>query len=202
VINLLPNDVKLSYRYAQRNVVLRRWLVVTVLSVIGVGLIGSYGWLTLRQSTLNKQEEVSSLRTSLDKANLEETNKKVTEVSNSLKLAQSVLKQEILFSKLLKQMATALPDGTYLTGLNIAQISSGSGLDVTVAAADYESATQVQVNLADPTNQIFAKADIQNITCDSGGESSSAEYPCRISLRAQFSQNNPFLFINQKQVKS
>lgn len=201
MINLLPSEVKESYRYAQRNVTLLNWVLVAAVCLVGVGIIGTYGWLTLRQSTMSTDKQVAAKQQQLADADLETTNQKVTDISNSFKLVERVLGQEILFSKLLKQMATALPDGANLTGLNIAQVSSGSALDVTADAASYTVATQVQVNLADPTNQLFAKADIQSITCDAAA-AVNPDYPCKVSLRAQFAQQNPFLFINQKQVKS
>jgi Tfp pilus assembly protein PilN len=201
MINLLPPDTKQAYRYAERNVSLLNWVIAATLSLVSIGIIGTYGWLTMRQSIMLSDKAVASTQQELRSAKLDETNKKVTDISNSLKLAEKVLGQEILFSKLLKQMATALPDGANLTGLNIAQVSSGSALDVTADAANYTVATQVQVNLADPTNQIFAKADIQNITCDTAG-AANPDYPCKVTLRAQFAAKNPFLFINQKQVKS
>lgn len=201
MINLLPSDTKKAYRYAERNVSLLNWVMAATLSLVGLGIIGTYGWLTMRQSILHSEKQVAATQQELQAAKLTETNQKVTDISNSLKLAEKVLGQEILFSKLLKQMATALPDGANLTGLNIAQVSSSSALDVTADAANYTVATQVQVNLADPTNQIFAKADIQNITCDSAG-ATNPDYPCKVTLRAQFAAKNPFLFINQKQVKS
>lgn len=199
MINLLPPEIKEQYRYAERNVRLLRWVFALALVVVGAGLIGSYGWLSLRQSTLDSQKQVSSLQTQLKQSHLAETNQHVTNISNNIKLVEKVLGQEILFSKLLRQMATALPNGTSLAALNITSIAGGSGLDVTVDATDYTAATQVQVNLSDPSNQIFAKADIQSISCD---PATIGAYPCQIALRAQFAPNNPFLFINQKQVKS
>lgn len=201
MINVLPPELKQQYRFALMNVKLVRWLITAAISLVGLGLLGSYGWLTMRQSIASKQHEAVALHETLQKAKLTETNKQISDISGSLKLAEKVLSQEILFSKLLKQMATALPAGTNLTGLNIPQVSGGTALDVTVEAADYTAATQVQVNLADPTNQIFARADIQNITCDAS-VATNPDYPCKISLRAQFAQDNPFLFINQKQAKS
>jgi Tfp pilus assembly protein PilN len=201
MINLLPPEVKQSYRYAERNVGLLRWLVAGLVILAGVGLIGAYGWLSTRQAIGSNNQHVASLTSTLKEAKLDETNKRVSDISSSLKLAENVLAQEILFSKLLKQMATALPDGTYLSGLNISEVSGGSGLDVSVAATSYNAATQVQVNLEDPDNQIFAKADIQNIGCDTNSDEDSG-YPCKVTLRAQFAANNQFLFINQKQVKS
>ena len=201
MINLLPPDVKKSYRYAAHNVSLLRWVSAAGLSLVLIAAIGGYGWLAMRQSLASSNKQIVSIQGNLDKAQLKQTNRKIVEIGNSFKLVEKVLSQEILFSKLLKQMATALPAGTYLSGLNISQVSGGSGLDVAVDAANYNAATQVQVNLADPTNQIFAKADIQNISCDASNASNPA-YPCKITLRAQFAQNNQFLFINQKQAKS
>ncbi|HEY1063765.1 MAG TPA: hypothetical protein VGE30_00525 [Candidatus Saccharimonadales bacterium] len=199
MINLLPPDIKQSYGYAQRNVGLLNWVIAAALSLAGIGIIGTYGWLTMRQHIMSADKQASTTQQALEVAKLKETNERVKDISNSLKLAQQVLSQEILFSKLLKQMATALPNGANLTGLNIADVSTGGALDVTAVTTNYTTATQVQVNLADPKNQLFAKADIQNITCD---DPSNPRYPCKITLRAQFAEKNPFLFINQKQAGS
>lgn len=201
MINVLPPEVKKSYRYASLNVHLLRWVTASALCLVLIGLIGGFGWLSMRREIADNVQQAASLQASLNKAHLTQTNKQIVEISNSLKLAEKVLGQEILFSKLLKQMATVLPNGTYLSGLAISNVTSGSGLDVTVNATNYTTASQVQVNLADPNNQIFAKADIQNVTCD-GSNANDPAYPCKITLRAQFAANNPFLFINQKQAKS
>lgn len=201
MINLLPPDIKSEYRYAQRNVALIRWVVTGAIVLVGIGIIGSYGWLSLRQATLSSQKQAAALQTSLDHAQLKQTNAHVTEISNSIKLVEKVLGQEILFSKLLKQMATALPNGTILAGLNIPAATSGSALDVTVDAVNSTAATQVQVNLSDPKNQIFASADIESVTCNAG-DNTNPQYPCEITLRTQFAPNNQFLFINQGSTKS
>lgn len=196
MINLLPPEVKQSYSYGNRNVSLVRWVIVTTLCFFVIGLIGSFGWLSMHRSIETSNSRISSIENNLETAKLDETNKKIVDISSSFKLVEKVLSQQILFSQLLRQMATALPDGTYLSGLNIAAISSGSALDVSVDAVSYEAATQVQLNLSDPKNQIFAKADIQNIACDASN-AANPKYPCKITLRAEFADNNRFLFINQ-----
>ncbi len=199
MINLLPQDTKKAYRYAAANVKLLRWSIAVFLGLIGAGLIATYGLLSVQHSISTTNQQVIDTKIALSNAKQAETTKKIGDISDSLKLTQKVLSQEILFSKLLKQMAVALPPGAKLTGLNIAQVAGGSGLDVTAEAADTTTATQVQVNLADPANKIFAKADIQGITCNTNNAPDPA-YPCNVTLRAQFAKENPFLFINQKQV--
>lgn len=196
MINLLPPDIKQDYYYAGRNVRLLRWVVASVAAVILLGGIGTYGWLNLHQSTTSYSNQVAGAQQQLKAAKLTQTNAQVQDITNSFRLVVKVLSQEVLFSKLLKQMATVLPQGSYLTGLNITSIQSGSGLDITVNATNYQTATQVQVNLADPNNKIFTKADIENITC--GKTATDPTHPCVVTLRAQFAPNNPFLFINQQ----
>lgn len=196
MINLLPPATKTAYRYAQRNVAARRWLAASLLGLVGAGVIGSYGWLSLHRSISTTNQQIASSQAVLKKENLAQTNAQVKDISNSFRLVQRVLSKEILFSRLLKQMATALPPGANLTGLDITSTAGGSGLDVAAEANSYATATQVQVNLADPSNQIFAKADIENISCDAKAAKDPA-YPCTITLRAEFAAKNPFLFINQ-----
>jgi Tfp pilus assembly protein PilN len=130
----------------------------------------------------------------LSKQKYGETKKQVGDISGSFKLVVQVLSQEVLFSQLLKQIGATIPNNAYLTGLNISQTKGA--IDISASATDYKTATQVQVNLADPKNRIFSRADINNITC--GVNAQDPRYPCTISIRALFSPNNPFLFINSK----
>jgi Tfp pilus assembly protein PilN len=194
MINLMPPNVKSGYRYARRNVVLRRWVVLFLVALIGLGAISTYGLLTIHQSSVHYNKEIVATQTVLNKQKYSQTKKQVGDISGSFKLVVQVLSQEVLFSQLLKQIAAAIPPNTYLSGLNISQTKGA--IDITASATDYKTATQVQVNLADPQNKIFSRADINNITC--GVNVQDPKYPCTISIRALFSPNNPFLFINSK----
>src|SRR5690606_23002227 len=99
----------------------------------------------------------------------------------------------VLFSQLLKQLATVVPSNVVLTGITLEEFSGA--LNIQAGAQDYNSATQLHVNLADPANKIFAEADIVSINCSGSSESN---YPCSVSVRALFASENPFLFINNK----
>lgn len=200
MINLLPPEQKQAYRYARRNTTLVRWLTGSLLALIGLLVISSYGFLAVRGELIQAQQDQSKLQAALEADKLTQTNAQVTEISNNLKLAEKVLSQQILFSELLKQLATALPPGSGLANLTIMDVTAGTGLDVTVGANDYTTATQVQVNLSDPDNKIFERADIQSITCNDGSDSDTeSAYPCQITLRTQFAKDNPFLFVNQQE---
>lgn len=198
----MPPEVKKSYFYAEKNEKLIRWVIMLVIGLIGIGAIATYGWVSLHKSIIYKQQSVVVLQSNLNKNHLVSTEKQVEAISNDFSLVVKVLSQEVVFSKLLTQMAGALPSGTNLTNLSINDTTSGSGLDITAEALNYNLATQVQVNLADPANGIFSKVDIVNITCNNQTSAGTvAAFPCIVKLRAQFAKNNQYLFINQKVVK-
>ncbi|HET8709039.1 MAG TPA: PilN domain-containing protein [Candidatus Saccharimonadales bacterium] len=198
MINLLPPAIKQDYRYAEANLHLIRWVVLFGVALVGLVLLSVGGMMHLQKSTDEFTRQIATQQASLQKQNLAGTQKQVTEMSNNLRLVVQVLSREVLFSKLFTQLGNAMPKNTVLTNLSISQTIGG--IDITARATNYQSATQVQVNLADPANKIFSHADIQNITCssgtDSGSDPLSKTYPCTVTIRALFADNNPFLFIN------
>lgn len=194
MLNLMPPVLKGGYGYARRNVLLRKWATALLISLVGLVIIVTFGLVTMQSSSQNYAKQVSQAEAQLKKNKLEETKKEAQAISNSLKLAVQVLGQEVLFSKLITQVGAAMPNGSILTGLDINKVSGGLTLSAT--ATSYTTATQVQVNLADPKNKIFSKVDIDNVSCSSD-ENSDPAYPCSVQLRALFTTDNQFLFINQ-----
>ena len=192
MINLLPPEIKEDYAYALRNTSLRRWVAALLFGIVGLGIVATLGLVALQHSTDTYDKQVATAQTNLQKQKLKETEAQVTDISNSFKLVVQVLSKEVLFSKLLKQIATVIPNNVNLTGLNISQTTGA--IDISAAASDYNTATQVQVNLADPNNKIFSKADIVSIACSASP--SDPKHPCVVQIRALFSTKNPFLFVN------
>ncbi len=196
MINLLPPDVKEGILYARRNTRLRHWVFGLTLSIVVIGATVGAGLLYLQQSTRAYAAQVQQGNEQLKSQKLEETQSQIQDLTNSLKLVIQVLSREILFSKLLTQIGAALPNGSVLTNLSINKVQGG--LDLSAAATDYQTATQVQLNLQDPNNKIFDKSDLVNIQCSSpmpGGDPLKNQYPCTVQLRALFASNNPFAFI-------
>ena len=193
MINLLPPELKDTYRYGRRNRTLARWLTVMVLCIAGALLLTGGGYLYLNRSINNTNQQLAESQQQLSQQHEAAVQKQVTDITKNLKLATQVLSKEILFSKLLKQLGAVTPNNAILTNLSITQAQGG--VDITAETANYAAATQLQVNLADPKNKIFSQADIVSITCNSGNGIKS-QYPCTVNIRALFAKDNPFLFIN------
>jgi hypothetical protein len=194
MINLLPPDIKQNYSYARRNTKLIRWVVAFSFAFVGLAVLSVGGIFYLNQTAKSYDKQVNVQQAALKSQNQAATVKQVTEISTNLKLTLQVLSKQVLYSQLLKQLATIIPSNTALSNLNISQVQGA--LDITASAADYAAATQLQVNLSDPSNKIFTKADIVSISCATAtpGSQQSQKYPCTITVRALFAPNNPYLF--------
>lgn len=194
MINLLPPELKEGYHYARRNRRLLKWTIAFGAAIVGVAFITGIGLFSMNNSIDTYKTRITTTQNQLTSENSAAIQRQVVGISNNLKLMVKVLSKEILFSKLLAQLGTITPSNVELTNLSIEQ--NQSAVEITAQTADYNAATQLQINLADPGNQIFTKADIVSITCATGQGVTNAGYPCTADIRAQFTKTNPFLFIN------
>jgi|JI10StandDraft_1071094.scaffolds.fasta_scaffold38260_2 Tfp pilus assembly protein PilN len=197
MINLLPPEVKDSFRYARRNYHLYRWVKALGFGILGALIITAFGYLYLQQTAKSYEKQVATSQANLKAQNFDKIQREVKDMSNNLQLASQVLSKQVLFSELLKQLSTILPRDTVLTNLTISQAQNG--LDITAQSKTYEAGTQLQVNLSDAKNKLFSKADIIGISCPESP--SNPAYPCSVSIRAEFAPNNPFLVSGSTGVK-
>ena len=193
MINLLPTSTRENMLYARRNSVLLRWLFGLIIAMVGVSLIIASGMFYLTETTKSFEERTAEGKASLQAQDIDGTQAKVEEISSNVKLTTDVLSKEILFSKLIKQIGATLPANTALQQLQITDLRGS--VTLRALAIDFNSATQVQINLEDKSNKVFEKADIENIDCEP--EPSTGIYPCLVQVKALFAQDNPFLYIEQ-----
>ena len=192
MINLLPPDIKDTYRYARTNTRLMHWVVACGFAIVTLAVLSIGGLFYLDQTAKDYSKQASTLEASLKDQDEAATRTKVTEIGNNLKLTVDVLSKRVLYSQMLQHIATIIPNNAALTGLILTQ--GQSSLDVTADTADYTAATQLQVNLADSKNKLFTKADIVSITCAPSEGAEAKRYPCTVVIRALFAKDNPFLF--------
>lgn len=197
MINLLPPKTKNSFQYARRNLSLRGWLTALSLVLVGMGALVTYGLVDMQRSINDHEHQIATIQAELVAEGLTQTEEQVKDISSSLSLATQVLSNKVVFSQLITQIGAAMPTGAILASLNINRTSGG--IDLNANAKDDTTASQVQVNLSNPTNGIFAKADIVSITCAAPKTGDKPNpYQCSVSLRALFNSKNQFLFINQE----
>lgn len=202
VINLIPLESKQDILYAKRNSMLRQWVFAFLLCSLLSAVILYVGYLYLRRSTVSYDATLQIEKQQIDQQNLESTKKEVESISANLKLVTQVLSRQILFSKLITQIGQAIPSGTIIKDLSLTQDVTG-GIDLVFGATDEQTGTQILLNLSDPENNIFKTADLNSIQCSKSENTNSIDnlYPCTTTIRALFSDNSDFIFINPSKPK-
>lgn len=191
MINLLPPDMKSSYRFARRNRYMVHWITALGVGIVGACALTGIGYMYLQQTANNYESQIASSKQQLVDQKYTAVKAQVQDITNNLQLVVKVLSNQVVFSELLNQIGTLTPRDVNLTGLSISQTQGA--LDITAQAKNYAAATQLHINLSDKNNKIFSKADILGIDCSG---STNPAYPCTITIRALFAANNPYLFIN------
>jgi hypothetical protein len=202
MINLLPSNIKQSLAFAHHNTKLVKVIIGLAIGIVGLMVVMAGSWLYLQQETNLYKDTVSKTEKSLEQQHEKETLARVQDISNSLKLSVNVLSQEILFSKLLKQVGGAMPPNTVLQDLKLSSALDGA-VDLQAGAKDYNSATQIQVNLEQHPDSVFDKADLVKVTCaPSDTTNGDNTYPCKAQLTAVFSKDNDFTLLKTKKLGS
>ncbi len=196
MINVIPNDLKSELKYARRNAMLLSWILAMMAGLAGIGIIVAAGYIYINQATGLYEKEVTQAKSSLSSQKLEETQKRVEDISSSTKLAVQVLEKQVIFSGFLEHISTLIPTGARLESLAITKVDGA--LDLQFAAKNAQAATQTHVNLSDPGNELFDKADMVSFNCPEEVPLSSNRYPCQVTIRALLGKNNPYLFVKNK----
>lgn len=194
MINLLPPETRQNIMHARHSKILLKWIVAISIGLAGILIVILFGLFYIDQTTKQISQQVNQGQQELKTLKIEETQKRVEEMSNSFKLATQVLSQQVLFSEVLQQVGAVMPNGASLANLSVEQLSGGLNLQVKVI--DHQTATQVQVNLEDPANKLFERVDLVSTTCSDENSQTDNQYGCTANYRALFkADNNPFLLL-------
>lgn len=190
MINMLPSEYVDVIRHSKLGEHLVRWLFSLVAAIFGLLIIFTLGWLYLDHQTKTLTSEVAGGKSQLEQQNLSGVKKDAEQISKDIKVINQVLSREIRFSELIQEIGKAMPPGTILGGLTLAKVDGS--IDLTASAKDYTTGAQIALNLSDPKNNLFSRADIISINCTS----SDTAYKCGVSLKALFSKNSKNQFLN------
>lgn len=191
MINLLPPEHKRSLVFARRNTQLRR-----AIGGLGIGigvllLVLVTNYLILRQEIASYHRDTEVVEQELDQNNEAATLTRMREINSTLNVVVDVLSEQVRFADLFQQTGRIMPAGTVLQSLSLSGGASG-GVNLQAGATSEYAASQILVNLQDPGNRIFEKADLLNITCNPDSED---EYICSTSIRATFLPESQFSFL-------
>lgn len=197
MINLMPPSAKSTVVYARRNLRLMHWTIGSIAIILAMGATVVLGGFYIDNAKSSLTKSIEQTKTTISTQKLDKVQAEAEELSGGVKLIVKVLSKEVKFSKLLQQIGKLMPAGATLGNIQLSSKVNGA-LDLTANALDYQSATQVQINLQDPKNNLFEKVDTTSVTCTdtpTSNTSVNSRYKCQILVRALFKKDAAVTFL-------
>ncbi len=162
MINLIPTKVKQMRQYGRLNRLLLK--VLTGISVIGVAAtLVMLSGLQLTRNDEKLLDEIIASKTALyENSKIYES--QASELKGDLATIRKVFDREVQLSKLLVEIASAIPVNVELTSLSLTG-NNTAPLQITARANTQELAGTLRRNLVD--SGVFEAADIQSVTLQS-----------------------------------
>ncbi len=203
MINLLPNNYKEQIVYGRKNLVLTHWIIAMFMAMAAILAVSFAGTILLYKTTDNQKKAVESAKQQLTAKKLDQNYKNFNNLVTDFNTVVSIATQQIRYSNIINSITPLLPEGTTLNGIELQQ--GVNAVEIKLNGQSKESLTQALVNIADKKNNVFEKADFNNINCKvvatTGGDSSTEEPPCKVSIKGLLAKNKDFYFITPEDTK-
>ncbi|HUD03291.1 MAG TPA: hypothetical protein VMR51_00645 [Patescibacteria group bacterium] len=197
MINLLPDQIKKEIIYGRRNRVLLHWIMSVIIVIAGVGGMTVFGELFINKNVHTLQSVAKLTQARISDQNLTSTQTDIQNLSNNFKTVTQLLSKQLLFSKLFVKIGGIIPNGAILSGITLS--NTDSVLDINIASTTRDTATQAFVNIGDPANGLFEKADLVSVSCAQSNSSNSGtigKYPCVTVIKVVIKTDSSFYFLN------
>ena len=117
MINLLAPESQKRFRAARLNLKLRSYIFILLATLLGVvGIFGAGYYLTLSERAIAERKLQDYQQQT---ASYQGVRNEAKAFADNLKIAKSILSQEIVYSDLVTQIAQTLPSSAVLTALNV-----------------------------------------------------------------------------------
>ena len=159
MINILPPELKSQLNYSRRNAVLIKYLSWALLTgTLLFGLIGAGLWYANRQ--IADYQQTLAARQS-QRSDYQSTETNVQSLQANLGLIEKLLNEKTHYSKLLADLASALPTGAYITHMSLTG-DDKKPLELLVNVDSFNRAAEVRNGLISSSR--IKSADIQTIS--------------------------------------
>ncbi len=178
MINLLPDERKAEIRAGRTNVLLLRYIFISLSAVVVLGglLVGSY--VVLDGAKQGAQLKVSENQSRVSAYN--DVRSQADSFRADLATAKTVLDDDTSFTELIYKIADIIPRNVVLDDLNLDPATFGSDTTMTASAKTFTDAGRLK-DAFTKNGEIFSKVQIQSLSSDDS--SAQTEYPVKITLK-------------------
>lgn len=174
MINLLPPEERRQLVASRTNSLLLRYnfFMIGVLAFVGLAIGVTYVYLSTTQATAEKQVADNQSRVS----NYKEVQQQEATFKANLSTAKEILDKEVVYTKAILKIASLIPNGVVIQGLNLNPQAFGVETSLAFQAKSIDDALNLKKVFEN--SDVFTNVHFQNLE-DKGG---SEEYPVAVNL--------------------
>jgi hypothetical protein len=183
MINLLPDERKAEIRAGRTNVLLLRYIFITLTAVVVLGglLAGSY--VVLDGAKQSAQLKVSENQSRVSAYN--DVRSQADSFRKDLATAKTVLDDDTSFTGLIYKIANIVPRNVILDDLNLDPATFGSDTTITASAKTFADAGKLKDSFT-KNGEVFSSVQIQSLT--SSESAPDNDYPIKVILKVVFNK--------------
>jgi Tfp pilus assembly protein PilN len=175
MINLLPLEEKRQLRAARGNTLLIRYNIFLLGAVAFLGLAVGFTYVYLNTAKANAESTIRE--NSAKVSNYASIEAQAQQFRDNLSVAKTILGNEVVYTKVITEIAKLLPPGVVLEALNLDAKTFGTETTLVAKAKDYPSALALKDSFQ--KSPFFTNVHFLSISSDA---SSTPGYPFSVSL--------------------
>ncbi|MDB5176673.1 MAG: hypothetical protein JWN75_341 [Candidatus Saccharibacteria bacterium] len=185
MINLLPDDTKRDIRAARMNVVLVRYMLLTLGAL--AALVAFCGLFFVILQTTQSKAVTTNVDNGTKAASFSAVRKSADEYRNNLSVASKILDNSVNYTSVIFEITKLLPSGVILDNLTLTAADFGQQTSFSVHAKSYDKATELKKNFQD--SKLFTNVFFQNLTDGTSTDSKSTnKYPIAVTISAKLNK--------------
>lgn len=119
MINLIPDEHREQIHYGRKNAQVLVWLSTVAFGIVVLVVVALVGRITIQTAKNQTLDQKTAVETQISDAKLDSVEKEYTTFVNGVASVKKVYQQQILYSRLIRKMATLLPPGARLTTISL-----------------------------------------------------------------------------------
>lgn len=177
MINLLPTSEKKEITAGRTNILLRKYVFVSLLLLGLLVSITATFYIIMMQTKSDIQSQVDANNAKI--AKYQSTQKEIDDFKNNLALAKNILGKEIHYSKIIPKIASTLPPNTVLQSLELNNETISAPMELKVRAKTRADVVPLKTRLEN--SDVFQNVYFESVVYDSA-QGGMGTYPVDITI--------------------
>lgn len=179
MINLLPDEHKQEIRAGRTNVLLLRYIGISLVAVVVLGGLIAGVYLTLNEAKAVAEAAVAENQSRTSEYQAVKTQSESFRAD--LATAKGVLDSSVSFSKLIYRIAEIVPPNVILSSLALDPQTFGSSVTMSASARSFDDAAKLRDAFI-RSNEVFSNVQLQTIESSGDSSGESGAYPVKVNL--------------------